>query len=480
MTARILVADDTPWNRDQLAEYLARMGHEVETAPDGISALRALRERDFRLLLTDWRMPGLDGLELTQAVREERIPVGIVMLTGFADTDVAVRAMKLGADDFLCKPFEPERLSQMIKRILERRALLDEKEALRRMAEREYGYGAIVSRSPRMRLVFDLIDKVAPVGSTVLIGGETGTGKELVARAIHACDSGRTGPLVTVNCAALSDALLESELFGHEKGAFTGADAQRKGRFERADGGTLFLDEVGDVSPAMQAKLLRALQSGEFERVGGSETIRVDVRLIAATHVDLEARVRAGKFRSDLYYRLNVVRIDLPPLRDRPEDVPLLVAHFLDRFAATSIPPVTEIHADAMQALMDHTWPGNVRELENAIRAAVAMADGSILRREHLPATVVPRRAEDPFDPRVDVTKPLPEVTESLVCAVEREYFAQLLGLYRGNVARCARHSGLSRRSVTQKLRKYALDRRSFKVGAGGAEAGDDEADAEE
>ena len=251
-----------------------------------------------------------------------------------------------------------------------------------------------------MRRIFDLIKQVGPLGSTVLIYGETGTGKELVAQAIHAADNRRNGPFVALNCAALHDSLLESELFGHERGAFTGADRRKKGRFEMADGGTLFLDEVGDVSPAMQAKLLRVLQSGTFERVGGTETIKVDVRIVAALNKRLEDEVKAGRFRSDLFYRLNVIRIDLPPLRDRAEDIPLLAMHFLEKLTAMSTPPVTEIDSEAMQALLEHTWPGHVRELENAIKAAVAMADGTVIHRDALPATVAPRQGRPAGAPR--------------------------------------------------------------------------------
>src|SRR6185312_7932598 len=253
-------------------------------------------------------------------------------------------------------------------RILERRRLIDELEQLRKQMREEYSFHNMVSKSPRLRKVFDLIEQVGPLGSTVLITGETGTGKELVASAIHAADNRRKGPFIALNCAVLHASLLESELFGHEKGSFTGAERRKKGRFELADGGTLFLDEVGDVPAAMQAKLLRVLQSGTFERVGGTETVAVQVRIVAATNKRLEDEVKAGRFRSDLFYRLNVIRIDLPPLRERTEDIPLLSQHFLDRLKTKSIPPVTEIDCEAMQALLDHPWPGNVRELENAIK----------------------------------------------------------------------------------------------------------------
>jgi DNA-binding NtrC family response regulator len=288
----------------------------------------------------------------------------------------------------------------------------------------------------------------------------------LIAQAIHASDTRRTGPFIPLNCAALNDSLLESELFGHERGAFTGADRRKKGRFELADGGALFLDEIGEISPAMQAKLLRVLQSGTFERVGGTETISVDVRIIAASNKKLEDEMKAGRFRSDLYYRLSVVRIDVPPLRERAEDIPLLALHFLEKLTAKSTPPVTEIDTGAMQALLEHSWPGHVRELENAIKAAVAMADGTVIHRESLPASVAPRKGRPGLagsNNLIDIERPLPELTGDLIAQVEREYFTRLLVHYKGNVARCAQHSGLSRRSVTQKLQKYELDRTRFK-----------------
>ena len=390
--------------------------------------------------------------------------MGVILLTGHGDTQVALEAMKAGADDFVTKPYEPDHLRFVVQRIIERRRLIDELDQLRKQMQRTYSFHNIVSKSPRMRKIFDLIEQVGPLGSTVLVHGETGTGKELVAQAIHAADNRRKGPFFALNCAVLHDSLLETELFGHEKGAFTGADRRKKGRFEAADGGTLFLDEVGDVSPAMQAKLLRVLQSGTFERVGGTETVRVDVRIVAATNKRLEDEVKAARFRADLFYRLNVIRIDLPPLCERPEDIPLLAMYFVEKFRAMSTPPVTEIDSEAMQALLEHTWPGHVRELENAIKAAVAMADGTVIRRGTLPATVAPRTRRPVVDsPLIDIGRALPELTGDLVGRVERDYFTQLLARYRGNVARCAKHSGLSRRSVTQKLQKYELDRTRFK-----------------
>jgi DNA-binding NtrC family response regulator len=461
---RILVVDDEPLIREHLRVILEMDGFEVETAGDGHSALTALRSKVFHLAITDLRMPDMNGLELLSAVRSERLPLGLIVLTGHGDTSVALGAMKAGADDFITKPCEPDRLRFLVQRILERRRLIDELEQLRKQMRQDYSFHNMVSKNPKMRKIFDLIEQVGPVGSTVLIHGETGTGKELVAQALHAADNRRKGPFVALNCAVLHDSLLESELFGHERGSFTGADRRKRGRFELVDGGTLFLDEIGDISPAMQGKLLRVLQSGTFERVGGGETIRVDVRIVAASNKRLEDEVKAGRFRSDLFYRISVIRIDLPTLHERAEDIPLLAMHFLEKYRRMSTPAVTEIGTEAMQALLAHRWPGHVRELENAIKAAVAMAEGTVIHRDALPATVAPR-AHGPVagSSLIDIERPLPDLTNDLIGRVERDYFTRLLARYKGNVARCAKHSGLSRRSVTQKLQKYELDRTRFK-----------------
>src|SRR3954471_23281903 len=429
MQRRILVVDDTPLIREHLRVILEMDGFEVETASDGRSALECARERLFHLMITDLRMPDMSGIDLLTTVRSERLPLGVIVLTGHGDTKVALDAMKAGADDFVTKPYDPDHLRFIVQRILERRRLIDELEQLRKQMRESYSFHNMVSKSPKMRKIFDLIEQVGPLGSTVLIYGETGTGKELVAQAIHDADSRRKGPFVALNCAILHDSLLETELFGHERGAFTGADRRKKGRFETADGGTLFLDEVGDVSPAMQAKLLRVIQSGTFERVGGTETISVDVRIIAASNKRLEDEVKAGRFRSDLFYRLAVVRIDVPPLRDRAEDIPLLALHFLEKLTAKSTPPVTEIDSGAMQALLEHHWPGHVRELENAIKAAVAMADGTVIHRDALPATVAPRKGRSAgpgSNSPIDIERPLPDLTGDLIAQVEREYLTRL------------------------------------------------------
>ena len=380
--------------------------------------------------------------------------------------------MKAGADDFLTKPVEPDRLQCVITRILQRRRLKSELDELRRQCREHSRYGGFLSNSPKMDRVFEMIEQIGPIQSTVWIHGETGTGKELVARALHQESSRRNGPSKAMNCAALHDALLESELFGHERGAFTGADRLKVGRFEDAHGGTLLLDEIGDISRSMQAKLLRVLQDGTFERVGGTQTIQVDVRIIAATNKNLEEEVRLGNFRKDLFYRLDVLRIELPPLRERMEDVPLLAHHFLDRYQSLGNPPPREFDALAMQAMMEYRWPGNIRELENAIKAAVAMAQGPTIRIEDLPATLRPRDSDGGESEGggglrgaalIDISRPLHELTEDLIGRVEHDYLKELLSRHQGNVTECARRSGLSRRSIAQKLRKQGLDRLMFK-----------------
>jgi DNA-binding NtrC family response regulator len=467
MKRRILVIDDMEFNRQHLRKVLESDGFEVDTFADGRSAWERLKSQKYHLVITDLRMPELSGLELLAKVRAENLPVGVIVLTAFGDPDEALRAMKVGADDFVSKPYDPERLKLLVKRILERRELIDELEQLRKQMRGDYPFHNMVSKSPKIRKLFDLIEQVGPLGSTVLIHGETGTGKELVAQALHTADTRRSGPFTVLNCAVLNDSLLESELFGHEKGAFTGAEKRKTGRFELAHGGTLLLDEIGDLAPGLQAKLLRVLQTGSFERVGGTESIKVDVRIIAATHRALEQEVKKGRFRADLFYRLNVIRLELPPLRERTEDIPLLATHFLQKHSSATGAPLEEIATDAMQALLRHSWPGNVRELENAIKAGVALADGTVLRRDDLPESVAPRSPQPSRAVSLlDVDRSLPDLACDLIGRVEREYFVRVLSLYKGNVARTARHSGLSRRSVTQKLQRYGLDRAAFKGAA--------------
>ena len=461
---RVLVVEDLEDTRESLKQVLElSLGVEVDTAEDGARGLAMLQERPYSVVLTDLRMPKVSGMKLIAEVQEKKIPVTIIVTTGHGSIKDAVEAMRMGAYDFLTKPADPQHLSILVERAMKQRSLQDEVAALRAELYGRRSFQNVLSKSPKMIEVFDLIGNIAQTTSTVLIIGETGTGKEQVARAIHQASADlRSGQLVPVNCAAIPETLLESELFGHEKGSFTGAISQRKGRFEQAHKGTLFLDEVGDIPRAMQVKLLRVIQERRIERVGGSEPIQIDVRLIAATHQSLEKMVKEGKFREDLYYRLNVIRIELPSLRERPEDVPLLATHFSQKYARGTKPP--EFSPEAMQLLLNYNWPGNIRQLENAVeRACVTVRDGMILP-SHLPPDIA--RASgggrpSPFN--VDLARPLPEQLAEMTATFEDRYLRKALRKTRGHVGKCAKISGLSRRSITDKIAQYKIDKAEFK-----------------
>ena len=463
-TQRVLVVEDLEDARVSLQELLQMsLGLEVDTAEDGAGALALLRQKRYSLVITDLRMPKVGGMKLIEAIQAERIPVTVIVTTGHGSVKEAVEAMRMGAYDFLTKPADPQHLCLLVQRALRDRALQDEVAALRQQLGERHAFQNVLSRSPKMLDVFELIGHIADTTSTVIIRGETGTGKEQVARAIHQASAGaRPGPFVAVNCGALNENLLESELFGHEKGSYTGADKKRVGRFELAHQGTLFLDEIGDVPMSMQIKLLRVIQERKFERVGGAEPIEVDVRVVAATHRDMEKMVKDGNFREDLYYRLNVVRIDLPPLRDRPEDIPVLVSHFCQKFARRGQKPPT-VSPEAMDVLSKCPWPGNVRQLENAIeRACVTARDGEI-RSKDLPSDVGrrPDGQKHPF--QVDLTRKLPEQLNELTAAFEKRYITRALRRTRGHVGKCAKITGLSRRSITDKISQYGIDKKDFK-----------------
>jgi DNA-binding NtrC family response regulator len=459
---RLLVAEDLEDARTTLQQLLhLSLGLDVDVAEDGQKALQMLEEKPYSILVTDLRMPKLSGLKLMEAINERRLPVTVIVTTGHGGVEDAVEAMRMGAYDFLTKPADPQHLVFMVRRALEKRALQDEVAALRQQIDGRTSFQNVLSKSARMMDIFDLIAHVADTPSTVLILGETGTGKEQVARAIHAGSSRREAPFVAVNCGALNENLLESELFGHEKGSFTGAAGQRKGRFEVANGGTLFLDEIGDVPMSMQVRLLRVLQERRFERVGGTEPIEVDVRVIAATHRDLDVLIGEGKFRDDLYYRLNVIRIELPPLRERPEDIRLLAAHFCQKFARPGHPPA-EISPEAMEILLKCPWPGNVRQLENAIERASVTARDGVIRPHNLP-TDVARRPDTKHPFQVDLARSLPDQLTELTAAFEERYIRKALRKTRGHVGKCAKLSGLSRRSITDKIAHYNIDKATFK-----------------
>ncbi len=467
MDRRILVVDDNELICQQLSQLLAKPDRRIKVAHDGTTALEWLIERNFSVVLTDLHLPGvggqpgIDGLDLIREIRRRDLPATVIVMTGHASIDSAVEAMKLGAYDYLVKPVDQIRLEFLVQKALEDRKLQDEVRSLRQGLHQRYSYHNLFGKSPRMRDIFARVARVSASNCTVLITGETGTGKELVAQAVHYNDASRRGPLVAVNCAAIPESLLESEFFGHEKGAFTGADRQKKGRFEQAVGGTILLDEIGSLPLAMQAKLLRVLQDGTFERVGGSEVIQADARILAATNVDLGEAVAAGRFREDLYYRLNVVSIELPPLRERIEDLPLLVDHFLGQLRERRFPAKT-VSRETYSRLARYEWPGNVRELEHVVEQMVVTTPGPEIEPDNLPPQIVSTR-EEPFLLDFDERRPLQAITDELTERIERAYLQKVLERFRGRIDRCAEHCGLSRRSISEKLRRYQIDKAEFK-----------------
>ncbi len=443
---RVLVVDDEEIVRESLGGWLAQDGLQVESAPDGPAAVERMKgEGKWSILLVDLKMPGMDGIQVLEEARRLQPDAAVVIMTAYATVDTAVAAIKRGAYDYLVKPFDPEELSLLIQKIVSQQQLVHENAVLRKALRREYDFHDVVSKSPAMRQVFELARVAAPSGSTVLILGESGTGKEVLARAIHEESPRKEAPFVAVSCAALSESLLESELFGHERGAFTGATARRKGKFEAAHGGTLFLDEIGDVSPKLQVDLLRVLEERKVQRVGGNEPVDVDVRIVAATNRDLRQAVAAGKFREDLFYRLNVISIQLPPLRDRKEDVPLLVERFLELLAVELGKPLTGVSAEALAALMAHAWPGNVRELRNVLERGAVVAQGSVVQLEDL--------GLKPTAPAAPGGKAVPPSLDE----VERRHVVEVLSYTGGNVTQAARILRIDRVTLYNKMRRYQL-----------------------
>jgi DNA-binding NtrC family response regulator len=468
---RVLIAEDDEPTARRVREILeGELGLRVDTVVDGQQAVEALQRNFYSIFLTDLKLPYLDGMSLIHEIGLRRIPVTVIVLTASASIDLAVAAIRSGAYDILTKPLDPERLKLAVQHALQERARRDEVGYLREQPEARPACLGVCSKNPRVLAILDLVNNIAHTTTTVLIEGETGTGKELIARAIHHASAAvRPGPLVVLNCAAVPENLLESELFGHEKGAFTSAIAQRKGRFEQASGGTIFLDEVGEIPLAMQVKLLRVLQDRRFERVGGTEPIDVDVRVIAATNRPLARLVKKGTFREDLYYRLNVVRIEVPPLRERPEDIPLLVHHFCEKFAQPGA-RAKDVAPPAMEALLNHSWPGNVRELENVIERACVTCQDRTVGLEHLPADLTHvSRTPSPF--AIDLSCPLPDLLSRITRYVESRYIRKALAKTHGHVGRCAKICGLSRRSITSKLARYKIDRDELHGGADGTSA---------
>ena len=441
----MLVADDEIGVRESVGRALQREGFRVVPAEDGQAALDALRRGGVDLLVADLRMPGLGGLELLRAAKLLAPEVEVIVLSGHGTVEEAVEAMKEGAYDFLTKPFGRAQLVRAIRQALEHRALVLENRNLQRRLDELVGAGEIISESPAIRQVLALVKQVAPSSATVLIQGESGTGKELVARALHEGSPRRGRPFIRVNCAALPETLLESELFGYERGAFTGAGARKEGRFELADGGTLLLDEVGDLSAATQAKLLRVLQEGEFERLGGTKTLKVDVRIVAATNQDLTLLVKERRFREDLYYRLNVITIDIPPLRERAEDAPLLAQHFLRVHAAKNRRELSGFTEAALARLRAYPWPGNVRELEHAVERAVILARGGLIDLADLPPAVSQAEPTARVVP-IPIGMPLDEVEQRLI--------EETLRLTKGNKELAAKLLGIASRTIYRKLKE--------------------------
>jgi len=439
----LLVVDDDLSNLESLERIFDREGLIVLRASDGRDALDILRKKRVDVVLTDLMMPGMSGLDLLRAARTVSAETEFILMTAFGTVETAVEAMKEGAWDFVTKPFKRIQIVRAVRRALDQRSLMLENQALRAELQEARRDRSIIGNSLPMRQALDMARQVAPSRATIMLLGESGTGKELFARALHTWSDRAAKPFIALNCAALPESLLEAELFGHEKGAFTGAQQRRQGRFELADGGTLFLDEVAEMSPQVQVKLLRVLQESEFERVGGSQTIKVDARIVAATNKDLETEVRAGRFRDDLYYRLNVIQLTLPPLRDRRDDVPLLVQHFIERFSARNNKQVKGLSFEALQALQVWSWPGNVRELENLMERAVVLARTETIGLDDLPATM---RQSEPE--RRSVTFALGTPLEE----VERTLIRETLALTRGDKRLAAQLLGIATRTIYRKL----------------------------
>jgi two-component system response regulator PilR (NtrC family) len=453
--ARILVADDERSMRELLEIVLRREGYDVRLADSGSAAVETLEREPVDLLISDIRMPDMSGVDVLKAAKRVDPDIVGIMITAFASTESAIDALRMGAHDYLSKPFAVDELKIVVKQALERRQLRQENLLLKRALRSTHQYCNIIGRSEPMLAVFRLIETIAPTASTVLISGESGTGKELVARAIHFSSPRRDRPFVALNCGALTETLLESELFGHMRGSFTGAASNKKGLIEIAEKGTIFLDEISEMSPIMQVKLLRVLQERRFRRVGGLEEVEADIRIIAATNRDLSRQVAEGRFREDLFYRINVIPVDLPPLRDRAEDIPLLAAHFVEKFSQQMAKSIRGVSGDALRCLGSYSWPGNIRELENAMERAVALEQTPAILVESLPDTV--RSGGVLPGARADALPDSGFDLEQHVQDLEREYIAEALRRAGGVKVKAADLLGMSFRSFRYYMKKYNL-----------------------
>ena len=441
---KILIVDDELSVRNSLREWFLEDGFAVETAEDGNAALQRMHSGPYDIVIIDLKMPGMDGITLERRIREIDKDAAIIILTAFASVETAVEALKLGAFDYVTKPVDPDELSNTVRNALKQRELESENVRLKAKVSELTLPSPIIGDSPRMRRVLDMIATVARTDANVVIRGESGTGKELIARAIHVQSDRRFFPIVAVNCGSIPETLLESELFGHEKGAFTGAQYRRKGKIELAHGGTLFLDEIGDIPTKMQIDLLRVLETRRFHRLGGNQEITSDFRLVCATNRDLEALIAEGSFREDLYYRINVFVIDLPPLRDRPEDIPALTHHFVEKYAHAMGRPIKGVSPEVEAMLVSYSWPGNVRELENAVERAMVVGREPSLQPDDLPLQLIRTEGE-------------PEGVT--LAALERRHIERILREEEGNITRTAAVLGIDRGTLYNKLRRYGIER---------------------
>jgi len=473
MSARILVVDDEEIVTRSCLRILGSADYAVEAVQDGLQALRNIEENHYDVIILDIMMPNIDGLEVLRRVKETHPDIDVIMITGLSQIDTAVQAMKLGAFDYLPKPFDPEELKLVVHRALERRQLLQENINLKSEISSKYRFENIIGSSPQMQSVYRLVAKCAPTSSTILLTGESGTGKELIAHAIHYNSLRKDKPFVPVDCNSLSENLLESEMFGHVKGSFTGAVANKRGMFELADNGTLFLDEIGNISLSTQAKLLRVIQEHEFKAVGDTRTQGANFRLITATNKDLKAMVADGTFREDLFYRVNIFPIQVPPLRERRDDIPALAFHFLRVFSDELGKKVEEFSEGAMSVLMNYGWPGNVRELENTIHRAVILASDKVIRQAHL-VNIVDMLPQPDLDvPRTsDELKKIKKITrEKSVESVEKLFVLEALKRNGWNVTRSAGETGMQRANFQALMKKYAIRVRDTEQDPGEPEA---------